>query len=66
MIRVKRGWDRLPRRSFCICVTEPMGCASPLRIRWTPAIRVVETAPSPGRSTASVPLAGAIFRASSG
>ena len=66
LIGMKRGWLRLPRRSFWSCVTEPMGCARPLWIRWTPAISVVETAPSPGSRTASGPSAGAIFFASSG
>ena len=66
LIGVKRGWLRLPRRSFWSCVTEPIGCARPLWIRWTPAMSVVETAPRPGSRTARGPSAGAIFLASSG
>jgi hypothetical protein len=38
-----------------------MGFANPLRMAITPAIKVVETAPNPGVSTPSFPLAGAIF-----
>ena len=33
-----------------ICVSEPMGKASPRRIAATPAMKVVLTAPSPGNS----------------
>jgi hypothetical protein len=49
---------RLPRRMVPICVTEPMGLASPLRTASTPAIRVVATAPMPTVITPSLPLAG--------
>src|SRR6476619_6463303 len=51
---------RLPRRTVPICVSEPIGLDSPLRIAKTPAIVVVLTAPRPTRSTPSRPLAGSI------
>ena len=53
---------RLPSRMVPICVSEPMGFASPRRTASTPAMRVVPTAPSPGMRTASLPDAGAMER----
>src|SRR4029077_11486159 len=52
---------RLPRRMVPICVSDPTGCALPLRTSSTPAMNVVLTAPIPGSRTPSFPLAGAIF-----
>ncbi len=52
---------RLPRRIVPSCVSDPIGCALPLRTSSTPAINVVLTAPIPGSSTPSFPFAGAIF-----
>src|SRR5262249_28899137 len=49
-----------PRRIVPICVSEPMGGASPLRMAITPAMVVVLTAPRPTSSTPSLPRAGAI------
>src|SRR6185436_20458717 len=46
-----------------ICVSEPMGCARPLRMAMTPAMVVVLTAPSPTRRIPSFPSAGAISEA---
>src|SRR6185436_4676626 len=54
---------RLPRRMWPICVSEPMGCARPLRMAMTPAMVVVLTAPSPTRRIPSFPSAGAISEA---
>src|SRR5215510_10611289 len=51
---------RLPRRMVPICVSEPIGGASPLRMAITPAMVVVLTAPRPTSSTPSLPRAGAI------
>ena len=47
---------RFPRRMVPICVSEPMGCAIPLRTASTPATNVVATAPMPGIITPSLPL----------
>src|SRR5260370_11884152 len=52
---------RLPRRIVASCVSEPVGCATPLRTSSTPAIKVVLTAPMPGVRTPSLPLGGAIL-----
>jgi hypothetical protein len=41
-------------------VSEPIGLASRLRMFMTPAMKVVATAPMPGRRTPSVPRAGRI------
>ena len=41
-----------------IWVSEPIGLAWPRRIASTPAMNVVATAPMPGSSTPSFPLAG--------
>ena len=46
---------RLPRRMVPSWVSEPMGAPSPRRESITPAMNVVDTAPSPGNSTASFP-----------
>ena len=43
-----------------ICVSDPIGLASPLRMASTPAIVVVLTAPRPTRSMPNLPWAGAI------
>ena len=51
---------RLPRRIVPICVSEPMGFASPLRMARTPAIVVVLTAPRPTSRMPNLPFAGAI------
>jgi len=51
---------RFPRRMVPICVSEPMGCAIPLRTASTPATNVVATAPMPGIITPSLPFAGSI------
>src|SRR5262245_32937729 len=51
---------RLPSRTVPICVRLPMGRERPLRMASTPAMKVVATAPIPGRSTPSRPSAGAI------
>src|SRR5215471_12533777 len=48
---------RLPRRMVPICVSEPIGLASPLRIASTPAIVVVLTAPRPTSMIPSFPSA---------
>jgi hypothetical protein len=50
----------LPRRMVPIWVSDPIGCASPLRTACTPATNVVATAPMPGIITPSFPSAGAI------
>src|SRR5216684_6646983 len=52
---------RFPSRIVLNCVSEPTGCALPLRTNSTPAINVVLTAPIPGNSTPNLPLGGAIF-----
>ena len=54
---------RLPSRIVPICVSEPIGLASPRRTASTPAIIVVATAPSPTTITPSLPFAGATFAA---
>src|SRR5688572_8986658 len=46
---------RLPSRIVPIWVSEPIGSASFLRMARTPAMKVVATAPMPGRSTPSLP-----------
>ena len=45
-----------------ICVSEPIGLASPRRTASTPAIIVVATAPRPTTITPSFPVAGATLR----
>src|ERR1700674_5317705 len=57
----ERASVRLPSRMVPICVSDPTGCALPLRTSSTPAMKVVLTAPRPGSSTPSFPLAGAIL-----
>src|SRR6267142_2557819 len=57
----ERASVRLPSRMVPICVSDPTGCALPLRTSSTPAMKVVLTAPMPGSSTPSFPLAGAIL-----
>src|ERR1700682_3493077 len=57
----ERASVRLPRRMVPICVSDPTGCDLPLRTSSTPAMKVVLTAPKPGSSTPSFPLAGAIL-----
>src|SRR6266403_5825265 len=52
---------RLPRRIVPSCVSEPMGCALPLRTNSTPAMNVVLTAPIPGKRIPSFPFGGAIL-----
>src|SRR5579859_5760429 len=54
---------RLPSRIVPICVSEPIGLASPRRTASTPAIIVVATAPSPTTMIPSFPVAGSIFAA---
>src|SRR6266496_5748876 len=54
---------RLPRRTVPIWVRLPMGRERPWRIASTPAMKVVATAPIPGRRTPSLPWAGAMGRA---
>src|SRR5258705_12312065 len=43
---------------WAIWVSDPIGLAIPLRIAWTPAMKVVATAPMPGRRIPSLPVAG--------
>src|ERR1700683_2585486 len=43
------------------CVREPTGGAIPRRIKSTPDIKVVLTAPIPGMSTPNLPFAGAML-----
>jgi hypothetical protein len=43
-----------------ICVTEPIGLATPRLMASKPAIKVVVTAPMPGINTPNLPAAGAI------
>src|SRR5260370_11131249 len=57
----ERASVRLPRRMVPICVSGPTGSDLPLRTSSPPAINVVLTAPMPGSSTPSFPLAGAIL-----
>ena len=52
---------RLPRRTVPICVSDPIGRASPRRTASTPAMVVVLTAPMPTSRTPSFPVAGSIF-----
>src|SRR5580704_4013772 len=52
---------RLPRRIVPICVREPTGTAFFLRTSSTPAMKVVATAPIPGRRIPSFPFGAAIF-----
>ena len=61
-IRGLRLSVRLPRRTVPIWVRLPIGLLSPVRIASTPATKVVATAPMPGSSTPSFPVAGAISR----
>src|SRR5437016_4916667 len=61
LIRGERASVRLPSRMVPICVSDPTGCDLPLRTSSTPAMKVVLTAPMPGSSTPSFPLAGAIL-----
>src|SRR5512139_2473879 len=60
LMRGERASVRLPRRMVPICVSDPIGCASPLRMARTPAMVVVLTAPRPTSRTPSFPWAGAI------
>src|SRR5216110_1638852 len=57
----ERRWVRLPRRMVPSWVSEPIGCAQPLRTSSTPAINVVLTAPMPGVRTPSSPVGGAML-----
>jgi hypothetical protein len=57
----ERASVRLPKRMVPICVSDPTGCDFPFRTSSTPAMKVVLTAPMPGSSTPSFPLAGAIL-----
>src|ERR1700674_4159174 len=57
----ERASVRLPKRTVPICVSDPTGSDLPLRTSSTPAMKVVLTAPMPGSSTPSFPLAGAIL-----
>src|SRR5260370_26583462 len=61
LIRGERPSVRLPSRMVPICVRDPTGCALPLRTSSTPAIKVVLTAPIPGRRIPNFPVAGALF-----
>ena len=54
---------RLPSRIVAIWLSDPIGNARPRRTFSTPAMNVVETAPSPTSITPSFPVAGAISRA---
>src|SRR5207249_9560110 len=54
-----------PRRMVPICDSEPIGSPVPQRTFSTPAMNVVETAPSPTSITPSFPLAGAMYRPAS-
>src|SRR5689334_11316310 len=60
LILGERPSVRLPRRIVPICVSDPMGLASPFRTARTPAIVVVLTAPRPTRRMPNLPFAGAI------
>jgi hypothetical protein len=46
-----------------ICVSDPMGFASPRRMASTPAIIVVATAPMPTTMIPNLPFAGSTFAA---
>ncbi len=61
LIFAQRFSLRLPRRSCAICVSDPMGLLRPAFTASTPAMKVVATAPIPGKRTASFPSAGATF-----
>src|SRR5262245_11523447 len=61
-MRGQRSSVRLPSRIVPCCVRLPTGLLRPLRIASTPATNVVATAPMPGSSTPSFPLAGRISR----
>src|SRR4029077_1843967 len=61
LISGERPSVRFPRRMVLSCVSEPTGCALPLRTNSTPAMKVVLTAPIPGNSTPNLPFGGAIF-----
>jgi hypothetical protein len=52
---------RFPSRTVPICVSEPIGFASPRRTASTPAMVVVLTAPMPTSKMPSFPVASAIF-----
>ena len=52
----------VPRRMWAIWLIEPMAGLRPRRAAMTPATKVEATAPMPGVSTPSVPVAGAICR----
>jgi hypothetical protein len=49
-----------PSLIVAICVSDPIGLERPRRMLSTPAMNVVATAPSPGVSMPSRPVAGAI------
>src|SRR5580704_7199371 len=51
---------RLPSRTVASCVSDPIGAPSPRFTASTPATKVVQTAPMPGISTPSLPVAGAM------
>src|SRR6266566_1609192 len=51
---------RFPSRMVAICVSDPIGLERPRRMLSTPARNRVATAPSPGVSMPSRPVAGAI------
>src|SRR5258706_7991680 len=61
-IRGLRPSVRLPSRTVPIWVRLPTGRERPVRMASTPAMKVVATAPIPGRSTPSFPSAGLIGR----
>src|SRR5688500_16000311 len=52
---------RLPSRMCASCVSDPIGSARPRRTASTPAIKVVATAPIPGKRMPNRPEAGSIF-----
>src|SRR5580704_2192878 len=60
LMRGVRPSVRLPRRTVASCVSDPIGAPRPRLTASTPAMNVVLTAPMPGRSTPSLPSAGAI------
>jgi hypothetical protein len=60
-MRGERPSVRFPRRIVAICVSEPTGCAFFVRTSSTPAMKVVATAPMPGKSTPSFPFGAAIL-----
>ena len=61
LISGERPSVRFPSRMVPICVTLPIGFPWPRNTSKTPAIKVLDTAPKPGMSTPSFPLAGLIF-----